>query len=203
MSFKLSKCEFFFDRLDFVGIDINRDGNMPARSKFEMITNTPLPHMQQQLSGFISLCGFYSKFCPWFETELTPLCRLAWEYKHAEIPAAAWTPNRTALFEKLKRNITLSPCLKRADCLKPFSLKTDWSATGIGWVLMHAADNDALQQALNDLADGKPCRFDETRDGPWLQPVLFGSCRCRGSECDYHSMVGEAAAMRVAISKLC
>lgn len=167
-----------------------------------MIGDAALPATQQSLSGFISLCGFYAKFCLWFETELTPLRRIVREYKQAAIPGTAWTPDRVALFNKIKRDITLSPCLKQADCTKPFFLKTDWSATGMGWILMQAADNAVSQAALKDLENGKPCRFDETCDGPRLQPILFGLHWCKGKECDYHSMVGEAASGRCAIGKL-
>jgi len=67
---------------------------------------------------------------------------------------------------------------------------------------MQAADDKVSQQALEELNDGKECRFDEKKDGPRLQPILFGSYRCKGSETNYHSMVGEAATGRKAIGKL-
>lgn len=60
LSFKLLQCKFFFNRLKFIGIDIGRDGNMPAQSKFAMINGTAIPRTQQFLLSFISLCGFYA-----------------------------------------------------------------------------------------------------------------------------------------------
>lgn len=107
-----------------------------------------------------------------------------------------------ALFKKIKQNVMSIPCLKRANCLRPFFLKTDWLATSMGWVLMQAAEDDALQEALAELAAGKECRFNASQNGPWLRLVLFGAQWCKGKECNYHLMVGKAATGRVAIGKL-
>ncbi len=39
VSFRLDKCEFLKDRVEYVSHDILQDGNAPAASKFDMINN--------------------------------------------------------------------------------------------------------------------------------------------------------------------
>ena len=53
----------------------------------------------------------------------------------------AWTPALISIFEELKVTITSSPILARFDPLKPTFLKIDWSAEGMGWILIHPVDD--------------------------------------------------------------
>jgi hypothetical protein len=182
-------------------VDWTPNGNVPAQSKFDLIRQWALPKTSQALNSFISFCGFYRNFLPWFEIELAPLRRLTRDYKHSPIPTMAWTPDLLALFQKMKDDITCSPCLARADSSKPFFLKTDWSKDGLGTILMQPDDSEASREALRAMDSGEPCTFDKTLTGPRLRPIMFLSRKCTEIESHYHSMVGEAAAGRWAISK--
>ena len=201
LSFKLKKCDFLKSRVEWLGVDISVKGNMPAQSKFQLITDWPTPETAQGLHSFVSLCGFYSSFCPWFEVDIIPLRRLLSQYKHKQIPHMAWTPNLLRLFRKLKTDLTSSPLLARADSTMPFFLKTDWSAVGMAWILMQPDDSPSSHAALSTLTSGGACTFDTTLSGPRLRPIRFGSRRCTPKERHLHSLVGEAAAGRLGISK--
>lgn len=65
-SFKLSKCDFFFKRFEYVGHDIMPNGNTTAKSKYNLINNWALPLDVDNLHSFVCLCNYYSKFCPLF-----------------------------------------------------------------------------------------------------------------------------------------
>ena len=41
LSWKLKMCQWFPKKIEFVGVDILVDGNMPAPSKFGMLTRIP------------------------------------------------------------------------------------------------------------------------------------------------------------------
>ena len=140
VSFRLDKCEFFMDRIEYVGHDLTPHGNSPALSKFNLLTNWPLPATGLNLHSFLGLCSFYGRYCPWFETDVTPLRAIIRTYKRRPIPITEWTDTNRALFLKLKQDITTSPCLTRYDATCPCFLKTDWSATGMGYVLMQPHD---------------------------------------------------------------
>ena len=201
LSFKLKKCTFFEARVTYVGEDLTVDGNMPAESKFSLIRDWPLPADSQSLHSFISLCGFYQRFCPWFEYQLTPLRRLIAQYKHRAIPQMAWSPALLTLFAELKEAIVSSPCLARADSLLPFVIKTDWSCAAMGAILMQPDSSPESQAALAHLDSTGEFLFDSSLGGPRLRPVFFQSRRCTEKESHFHSYVGESAAGRWAIGK--
>ena len=61
LSFKLTKCEFFKPRVEFVGHDLTTYGNYPVASNFDLIKHWPLPPHAISLLSFIGLCSFYSR----------------------------------------------------------------------------------------------------------------------------------------------
>ncbi|MGH7954887.1 MAG: reverse transcriptase family protein, partial [Gloeomargaritales cyanobacterium] len=203
-SFRLDKCDFFKGRFEYVGHDITSEGNCPARSKFDLINDWPMPETTRSLHSFVGLVGFYSKFCPWFEVDLYEFRCLIQKHKHAPggaIPVADWTAEHRALFAQLKHAVTSSPCLARYDSRLPCFLKTDWSADGMGFVMMQPEDSEAANAAIAKLRSGGDCDFDITMKGARLQPLVFGSRRCDKRERHFHSFVGEAACGRWAIGQ--
>ena len=68
-------------------------------------------------------------------------------YYRKTIPIMAWTPDLITLFEELKVTLNSSPVLARFDPEKPTFLKTDWSAEGMGRILMQPADDVESVQA--------------------------------------------------------
>ena len=201
VSFKLPKCELFYPRLEFVGHDLTASGQHPARSKYQLIADWALPATSRALQSFVSLCGFYQRYQPWFEIHVRELRRLIKAYRGGALPLMAWSPELVATFNELKKGLTSSPCLARPDPSKPFFLKTDWSKTGMGYILMQPDDSPESAAALKALQHGQHDLFDVRKTGARLRPVAFGARRCDEREGHFHSIVGEAAAARYAISK--
>ena len=201
VSFRLDKCDFLNPRVSFVGHDITSEGNCPARAKFDMINDWKLPTNGQHLLSFISLCNFYARFSPCFELRLKALRRLAKCYFRKTIPATAWTPELETMFKETKECITSSPVLVRYDPTLPIFLKTDWSATGMSWILMQPSRDDASLAAVKLLLETGENKFDLTTSGERLLPLAFGSRACNDSEQHYHSFVGEAGAGRWAMGQ--
>jgi hypothetical protein len=201
VTFQLKKCEFLDNRIEYVGHDITPDGNCPAQSKFDLITDWPLPATGQSLISFIGLLTFYVVYCPWFEIRVKPLRALERAYHRKAIPSIEWTPPLRELWEELKVGITSSPCIARYDATLPCFLKTDWSANGMGWVLMQPDNSAASTEALAKLYATGECDFDVTMGGPRLRPVRFGSRKCTDREQHLHSFVGETGGGRWGISQ--
>ena len=111
-----------------------------------------------------------------------------------------WTPSLIQLFGDCKSNLITSPLLLRYDSSKPTFLKTDWSAGGMGYILMQPDDSLESLAAIKHLSATGECLFDVSLDGPRLRPVLFGSRSNKSYERDYHSFVGEAACGRWSIA---
>ena len=64
LSFKLTKCDFFKPRVEFVGHDLTTYGNCPTESKFDLIQHWPLLPNAIYFLSFIGLCGLYSRYYP-------------------------------------------------------------------------------------------------------------------------------------------
>ena len=76
LSFELSKYNFCLPRIECIGHDLTTDGKYPTQSKFQLITEWPLPPHSVSLLSFIGMCSFYSNYVPWFESNIKPLRRL-------------------------------------------------------------------------------------------------------------------------------
>ena len=70
---------------------------------------------------------------------------------HKPIAIIAWTPELVTLFHRLKVGVTSSPLLTIFDPDKPTFLKADWSAEGMGWILMQPADDNESQHTMKTL----------------------------------------------------
>jgi RNase H-like domain found in reverse transcriptase/Reverse transcriptase (RNA-dependent DNA polymerase) len=200
LSLKLSKCDFLKERIEYVGHDLTPVDNCPAKSKYTLIDDWSIPTMVKSLHSFICLCNFYSRYCPWFEVTLKPFRTLVREQPStATIPTTIWSPSTTALYHKLKQDITSSPCIVLFDRHKPVFLKTDYSALGMALALMQPDDSDESRVAMLSLHENQDCDFDTTLKGARLRPIKFHSRRCLEREQHYHSFVGEAATGRWSI----
>ena len=71
----------------------------------------------------------------------------------------------------------------------------------MGFILMQPANDNISREASEHLLKTGECLFDITKSGARLQPIIFGSRCCSGQEKLYHSVVGETAYGRWAISK--
>jgi hypothetical protein len=92
VTFQLKKCEFLTERVKHVGHDITPGRNCPASSKFNFITDWPIPATGTSLLSFIGLLTFYNCYCPWFEVRIKPLRRLKRDHHRKPIPPSLWTP---------------------------------------------------------------------------------------------------------------
>jgi hypothetical protein len=124
--------------------------------------------------------------------------RMVRTYSRRAIPGADWTGDRTDLFTSMKLSLTSSPLLAMFDLSKPVFLKTDWSAAGMGFILMQP---DGSEDSIATLKAGEDNAFDTATTGARLQPIKFGSRKCTESEQHYHIMVGESACGRWAFGK--
>jgi len=201
VSFRMDKCEFLMERVEYVGIDIMKQGNTPAQSKFDMINDWKLLKSGQSLFSFIGMINFYHRYAPYFEIKLKPLRKLCKRFYRKELPQMGWTPELITLFEELKVGITSSPVLARFDPEKPTFPKTDWSAEGMGWILMQPADDDESTKAMQILKRTGEYQFDLSTNGARLKPIFFGSRSCNDMEKKYHSFTGEGACGRWAIGQ--
>ena len=66
------KCEFFRDRVQFCGHEIDKEGLHKTQKKIEAVVSAPRPEKVSQLPSFLGLVNDYNRFLPNACTVLHP-----------------------------------------------------------------------------------------------------------------------------------
>ena len=175
VSFRLDKCDFLKERAEFLGHELTANGNCPAANKFNMIKDWALPVTGKTLYYFVSIVIFYRRYAPYLKMRIKSLRRLLNTYFRKEILAVACSPELVDLFRDAKVCITSLPILAPYNPGKLTCLKTDWSAEGMGYILIQSANDETPMEATSLLLKTGECIFGITKSGARLQHVLFDS----------------------------
>jgi hypothetical protein len=129
------KMKLAMSSVPYLGHEIVPNGTAPQQAKVDAIVNMPAPQGVTELRAFLGSVNYYRKFIEKCFHICAPLHRLlqlsaAWD----------WDEACQKVFEKLKVKLTEAPILKRPDYSRPFELHTDWSAVGLGAVLVQQDD---------------------------------------------------------------
>jgi hypothetical protein len=84
LNWKLKKCDFFPEIVEFVGHDLTKQGNHPADSKSALLESWPKPITIRDISSFLGFANVYSRYILFFEQRIHELPRLIREndYTH-------------------------------------------------------------------------------------------------------------------------
>src|SRR5262249_16238734 len=69
---KLSKCEFWLDKVGFLGHVINKEGIQVDPQKVEEVSNWPRPMNVIEIRGFLGMTDYYRRFVKDFSRICTP-----------------------------------------------------------------------------------------------------------------------------------
>jgi hypothetical protein len=67
---KLWKTRLIPKRAEFVGVDVTKEGNAPAQSKYAAIDNLEQPELFTDLRMLIGMIGFYRQWIPLYEERI-------------------------------------------------------------------------------------------------------------------------------------
>jgi hypothetical protein len=128
---KFSKCEFWINKVSFLGHVISSEGNVADPSKVRDILEWEPPKYVHQVRSFLGLAGYYRKFIPNFSKISKPITELL-----KKGTKYVWSKKCDEAFQTLKKLLTTLPVLAQPDIAKPFDVYYDASGTGLGCVLM-------------------------------------------------------------------
>ncbi|WVZ89418.1 hypothetical protein U9M48_035830 [Paspalum notatum var. saurae] len=105
---KLSKCEFWLDKVPFLGHIVSKGGIMVDPNKISSVMDWKEPEVVKE-----PMTSLLEKGVPFI-----------------------WTKERQAAFDELKKRLTTAPVLTLPDLTKSFTVYCDASKEGLGCVLM-------------------------------------------------------------------
>ena len=128
---KFSKCEFWLDKVNFLGHVISAEGIAVDPDKVRAIQEWNPPKNVKKLRSFLGLASYCRKFVENFSKIAKPMTELFCKGKRY-----IWSQACQAAFDELKHRLTTAPILTRPDESQPFQVFCDASLNGLGGVLM-------------------------------------------------------------------
>ena len=128
---KLSKCQFWLDRVTFLGHVISAEGVSVDPQKIEGVVNWKPPKNVSEVRSFFGLAGYYRKFVEGFSKIAAPLTKLTRKDVKYD-----WVDACQQSFEELKGRLTSAPVLALPNGRDGFMVYSDASRQGLGCVLM-------------------------------------------------------------------
>ena len=109
---KLRKCDFYRDRIQYLGYIISKEGISMDPEKVEAIMNWPTRRNVIDVRYFMGLAGYYMRFIEGFSKVAHAITSLQKKGIKFE-----WTVRCEEIFQWLKNILTSAPILKVADIL--------------------------------------------------------------------------------------
>lgn len=135
----LSKVKFFCKEISFLGNLISYNTVTIDPSRIKALLDYKIPKTAKEVSRFVGMCNFFSKFIENYAGICVPLNQL--RRKKVKF---VWTNECQEAFVKLKHTIAHPPVLKLADFHKPFTVMSDASYNAMGACLLQEVDGGGL-----------------------------------------------------------
>jgi hypothetical protein len=128
---KFSKCEFWLEKIAFLGHILTAEGVEVDPSKVEAVSNWKQPSNVSEIRSFLGMAGYYRRFIKGFSSIAKPLTELL-----KKDNKFVWTPDCEESFQVIKKKLTTAPVLTLPDIHQEFVIFCDASKQGLGCVLM-------------------------------------------------------------------
>jgi hypothetical protein len=128
---KFSKCEFWLEKVAFLGHILTAEGVAVDPEKVEAVSNWQQPTNVSEIRSFLGLAGYYRRFIEGFSKIARPMTELLRKDKKF-----IWIESCEKSFQELKKRLTTAPVLTLPDIQKDFVIYCDASRQGLGRVLM-------------------------------------------------------------------
>jgi hypothetical protein len=128
---KLSKCEFKFENIAFLGHILTTEGIEVDLSKVEAVPKWKQPSNISEVRCFLGMAVYYRRFIKGFSSIARPMIELL-----KKDNKFVWTPKCEESFQAIKEKLTTVPVLTLPDIHQSFVILCDASRQGLGCVLM-------------------------------------------------------------------
>jgi hypothetical protein len=124
---KFSKCEFWLNKLIFLGHVLSANGVAVIPDKVQSGLDWVTPSSVKDVRSFLGLAGYYRRFIENFSKIAKPMAKLLKKNKKFE-----WSEKAEEDFQLLKTKLTTAPVLALLDTSKEFVIYCDASHQGLG-----------------------------------------------------------------------
>ena len=128
---KLKKCDFWLNKVTFLGHIISGEGISPDPTKIQAIVDWKRPTTVTEIRSFLGLAGYYRRFIEGFAQLAAPLTQLT-----RKGTKFIWDEKCEENFQELKRRLVTAPVLVVPISGIGFTIFCDASKIGLGCVLM-------------------------------------------------------------------
>ena len=133
LKLKPSKCDFFKDRIAYLGHIVSKAGIETDPKKIADIKEWPQPKTVTDVRQFLGFINYYRKFIKQYAQIANPLNKLiSGENTKKKNKKVEWTQECEESSQALKGICTETPVLAYANYEKPFKLTKDASKKGLG-----------------------------------------------------------------------
>ena len=128
---KLSKCQFWLDKVAFFGHVISAEGISVDPQKIEAIVNWKPPTNVSEVRSFLGLVGYYRNFIEGFSKIAIPFTNLLKKDQKFK-----WSDTCQHSFEELRQRLTKAPVLALPSGKDGYVVYSDAFRQGLGCVLI-------------------------------------------------------------------
>jgi hypothetical protein len=128
---KLSKCEFWLEKIAFLGHILTAEGIEVDPSKVEAVSKWKQPSNVSEVRSFLGMAGYYRHFIKGFSSIARPMTKLL-----KKDNKFVWIPKCEGSFQIIKEKLTTASVLTLPDIHQDFVIFCDASRQGLGCVLM-------------------------------------------------------------------
>ena len=128
---KISKCELFLERVEFLGHQVSAKGVEVTQNKVKAVAEWPVPKSVRHVQQFLGLCNYFRRFIPQFARLAQPMTDLT----RKNVPFR-WDMDCQAAFGRLKACLQEAPVLMVFDPNKPVEVWCDALDYACGAVLV-------------------------------------------------------------------
>ncbi|XP_037480771.1 uncharacterized protein LOC119358225 [Triticum dicoccoides] len=141
---KLKKCDFWLNKVTFLGHIISGEGISPDPTKIQAIVDWKRPTTVTEIRSFLGLAGYYRRFIEGFAQLAAPLTHLT-----RKGTKFIWDEKCEENFQELKRRLVTAPVLAVPISGIGFTIFCDALKIGLGCVLMQ--NNKVIAYASRQL----------------------------------------------------
>jgi hypothetical protein len=128
---KLSNCEFWLEKISFLGHILIAEGIEVDPSKVDTVSKWKQPSNVSEIRSFLGMVGYYRRSIKGFSSIGRSMIELL-----KKDNKFVWTPKCEESFQIIKKKLTIAPVLTLSDIHQSFVIFCDASRQGLGCVLM-------------------------------------------------------------------